>query len=54
VPTALMPTTWVKSLMPNASLSLPYAHALEMQPDQIAHRELAVSGRIDHVLEARG
>jgi hypothetical protein len=25
-----------------------------MQPDEIAHRELAVSGCIDHVLEARG
>jgi len=29
-------------------------HALEVQPDQIAHRELAVSGCIDHILDARG
>ena len=35
------------------SILVPF-HALEMQSDQIAHRELAVAGCIDHILEARG
>ena len=37
----------------DASILIPL-HALEVQSDQVAHRELAVSGCVDYILEARG
>jgi hypothetical protein len=48
------PSTAGKRIQPaNESVFVPL-HALKVQSDQIAHRELAVSRCIDHLLEARG
>src|SRR5919198_3028317 len=48
------PPTARERIKPRDESILVPLYALEVQPDQIAHRELAVSGCIDHILDARG